>query len=476
MRMGIGRNQNKILFVTTPCHSGVVDVVGRWLPLGFVYLAGAARAAGLDAGIYDARTKNHSFSDIEQTFRKTDASYIAVTAITSTIDVSIKILEAAKAANPHVITILGGIHPTFCYEEVLNATTVVDFVICGEGEATLTELLRTLDDGDDFSGIPGLAFRRDGTVVKTSARPLIGAIDELTAAWDLVEWQDYTYFVIPDSRLGAISTSREGGTDAGREQRRRVRDHRRVVAEIAHLNETYGVNVFLIADEHLTGERGWWEQFLDLLIELGLSIYLLVESRCADIIRDRDIAWKYRKAGVVHMYLPVETTGHAAADDKTALDILRENGIVSEASFIIGLPEETRQSIEYSFRVAQYLNPDNVQFLPLTPWPYSDLYTDVKRYIKVCDYSKYNLIDPVIAPEKMSLLQVDVAIVDCYRKFYMGKLVEVMTMKDVFKRDYLMKAMKLIMGSPFILKKLGMGTLGKVPAKIEEMMAGGHKE
>jgi len=70
----------------------------------------------------------------------------------------------------------------------------------------------------------------------------------------------------------------------------------------------------------------------------------------------------------------------------------------------------------------------------------------------------------------MSLLQVDVAIVDCYRTFYMGKLPEVFSLKDDFKRDYLMKAMKLIMGSSFIIKKLGAGTLGKVPAKLEEMM------
>jgi len=153
------------------------------------------------------------------------------------------------------------------------------------------------------------------------------------------------------------------------------------------------------------------------------------------------------------------------------LDIIHEHGIVSEVSFIVGVPEETRKSIEHTLRTAQYLNPDNVQFLPLTPWPYADIYNDVRQYIRVHDYSKYNLIDPIIEPKKMSLLQVDVAIVDCYRKFYMGKLAEVFTMKDEFKRDYLMKAMKLIMGSSFIIKKLGMGTLGKVPAKIGEMMA-----
>lgn len=72
----------------------------------------------------------------------------------------------------------------------------------------------------------------------------------------------------------------------------------------------------------------------------------------------------------------------------------------------------------------------------------------------------------------MTLQQVDGAIMDCYRRFYMGKLVEIITMKDEFKRNYLMKAMKLIIGSSFIIDKLGMGSLRKLPGKIGGMMTG----
>jgi len=60
------------------------------------------------------------------------------------------------------------------------------------------------------------------------------------------------------------------------------------------------------------------------------------------------------------------------------------------------------------------------------------------------------------------MLQMEIALAECYRKFYMGKIIEVMTMKDDFKRRYMMRATKLFMGSPFILKKLGIGILGKL--------------
>ena len=464
-----------------------MDVVGRWIPLNFVYLAGAARMAGLEAEIYDAMTKDHGYHEIEKHFRLSDASYIATTAITSSINDAVKTLELAKRVNPQVVTILGGVHPTFCYEEVLNSTPAVDYIVCGEGEVTIKELLQALENGSILDDVPGLAFRWNGDIVKTSKRLLTGSVDDLPAAWDLLDWQDYKYFVIPNSRLGAINTCRVCDLDgisysrqSIRENTRRFRDPHKVVSEIVYLYETYGVNVFLITDECPTSDRERWELFLDLVMERNLPIYLLLQTSAADIVRDRDIMWKYRKAGVVHIYIGIETNDQAAVDfiekgldvteGKLALDIINEHGIISEASFVMGFPDETKKSIERTLEQAQYYNPDNVQFLAFTPWPYADMYDDVKQYIRVYDYSKYNLIDPIIEPKRMSLLQVDVAIVDCYRKFYMGKLTEVMTMKDEFKRGYLMRAMKLIMVSPVILKKLGMGTLRKVPAKIEEMM------
>ena len=402
--------------------------------------------------------------------------YVASSAITASINDAVRTLELAKRVNPQVVTLLGGVHPTLCYEEVLTATSAVDYIICGEGEATLRELLQTLEAGGSPDGIPGLAFRRHGEIVTTAPRIVTGSIDDLPAAWDLLQWPEYKYFILPDARLGAINTSRSG-------DQRRSRDPRKVAAEIAHLHETYAIDVFLLADEHPAIDRDSWELLLDLLIERNLPIHLLMQACPADIVRDRDIMPKYRRAGVLHVYVnfaaddqqPLDHSRHGlkVTEGKLALDIIHEHGMVSEASFVVGGPDETKASMEATLQLAQQCNPDNAQFLPLTPWPHDAAYDNVRQYVRVHDYSKYNLIDPVIEPEKMSLVQVDGAIMDCYRRFYMGKLLDVVTMKDTFKRDYLMRAMKLMMVNPFILKKLGMGPLGKVSAKIGDMM---HKE
>lgn len=477
----------KILFVTPPYHCGVTEVAGRWIPLSFVYLAGAARQAGLGAEIYDAMSKDHGYAEMEGRFRASAPDYVASTAITSSITDAIRTLEMAKAVNPAVITILGGSHPTFMYEEVLKSSQAVDYIVCGEGEVTLSELLTALEAGDDPAIVPGIAFRRGEQIVKTAKRCLMGSIDDLPAAWGLLDWDDYTYFVMPGSRLGAIGTSRGCNHDCAFcsqqrlwERSWRARDPQKVAEEVEHLHATYGVNVFLITDEYPTKDRERWESFLDLMIARGLPISFLMETRIPDILRDRDIMWKYRKAGVIHICIGVESADQEALrligkdsnveEAKQAIDSIREQGIVAEASFILGFPDETKKSVEQTVKLAQSLNLDNVQFLAFTPWPYADLYETVRQYIRVYDYSKYNLVDPIVEPANMSMLQIDVAIADCYRKFYMGRMIDVMTMKDEFKRSYLMRAMKLFLGSPFILKKLGIGTIGKASAKIGEMV------
>ncbi|MFC1619941.1 radical SAM protein [Candidatus Neomarinimicrobiota bacterium] len=458
----------KLLLVTPPYHAGVVESAGCWMPLSLVYLAGAARDAGVEVEIYDAMTKQHSLKDMESKLATADPDYLGISTITASLPASLEVLQLAKRLKPHVTTIMGGVHPTFCDEELLEEHgDVIDFIIRGEGELTLPALLGKLIEGHDPPEVRGISFARDNAVIRTPGQPFISDLDSLRVAWDLLEWEDYQYFVIPDSRLAAISTSRGCSHECTFcsqqkfwEQTWRARSPDSVVSEMQMLKEIHGANVFLITDEYPTCDKERWELLLDLIIDRNLDIYLLMETRVEDIIRDEQILDKYRAAGIIHVYIGIEATDQETLDaikkdasaeqSRRAIELIRKHGMISETSFVLGFPWETEQSIEHTLKLAKHYNPDFAHFLAITPWPYADMYDEVKQRIEVYDYAKYNLVEPIIRPNAMSREAVHQAIVDCYKRYYMGKVIDYFNAKDPFVREYLTRSIRLIMNNSFL--------------------------
>jgi len=475
-----------ILFITPPYHCGVVEVAGHWMPLGLVYLAAAARRAGWTPLIYDAMTKRHDYAQIRERINELQPDCVATTAITPTYPDSLELLRSAKDLLPDVITIMGGVHPTFMYEEILQeAPDVVDYIVRGEGEETLEQLLRCLAENREPIDVRGLSFQRDGEIAVTASRPFAKSIELPHDEWDLLDWDAYTYFVIPNSRLAVVSTSRGCSfscTFCSQQkfwkQSWRARGPELAAEEILWLGEKYGANVFLITDEYPTQDQDRWLEFLDRLIAANFDGYLLIETRASDIVRDARMLERYRKAGVIHVYIGLEATDQATLDtinkqldvdeSSECLRLIRAHGMVSETAFVLGFPWETPESIKATLKLSQTYDPDFAHYLAITPWPYADIYEEMKPHIQVHDYRKYNLIDPVVKPERMTLEEVDRAIVNCYRDFYMGKLAQIAVDPDPFRKHYLLTSMRLIMRSSFLKQK--MGSLGRIPAEVDRML------
>ena len=480
-------SKKKILFITPPYHAGVVEVAGKWVPLYLVYLAGAARQAGYHVAIYDAMTKDVGYAEIEQKIRSYKPDFIAASVFTCTSPDAIEVVETAKRVNPAIKTILGGVHASFMYDEMFSLSPGLDFIVRGEGEKTLVELLDAVTKNGDLSRVTGIVYRDQGKLAVTPARPMLENLDNQPMAWDLLDWNDYHYFVIPGSRLGAVDTSRGCDKECtfcsqqkywGRKWRARSPED--IVREMLELRDKYGVNVVLFTDDYPTPDRARWEKLLDLLIEKEVGQYILMETRAADIIRDEDILHKYRKAGIIHIYVGTEATEQKSLDyikkdlsldeSKKALALCRKHGIITETSMILGFPDETEDSIARTLELAMEFNPDMAHFLAIAPWPYSDIYKDLEPYIAVKDYRKYNLIDPIIKPKNMTLEEVDKAIVDCYRAFYMNRYAEMTLLeRDEFKKKYMVTAMKLMMSNSFIKKKIG-ATMGEMPAEVKKIL------
>lgn len=472
----------------TPCyHCGVVESAGRWPNLAFIYMAGELEKAGFEVEIYDAMSKFHTAEQIREHIKEEQPDFVGVTAITATFYAAIDVAKSAKEECPGVTTILGGVHPTFCFEDILTENKQwVDYCVLGEGEITLPELLETHRTGGDLSKVQGIAYRSDGEVQRSQPRPFISDLDSLTPAWHLVKWSDYPLYFIEDSTVAIVSSSRGCvyscifcSQHKFWKSSYRQRDATKFVEEIEHLVKEYGINVFFIADEYPTQDRKRWEKILDLLIEKKLDIHILLETCAQDIVRDRDILHRYREAGILFIYIGVEATTDAKLKEfkkqtrfgtsKEALRLVKEAGMIVESSLILGSPSETPESIEETMQLAYEYDSDFMHFLFLAPWPYADMYESLKPHIESYDYSKYNLVEPVIKPIAMTRDELFKQGLNCYKNYYMRKLPQWATMKgNDLKRSCLIKGMKAIMQNSFL--KDHMTGLGGMPAGVLKLI------
>jgi len=144
-----------------------------------------------------------------------------------------------------------------------------------------------------------------------------------------------------------------------------------------------------------------------------------------------------------------------------------------EASFMIGFPEETWDTIKQTANEAARINPDIAVFPVLTPMPYTSLWDEVHDRIRVWDYSKYNISTPIIEPYEMSLNDVMIALGRCYMTFYANKMSEILALPEGFKRSYMLSAMKVMMrdyGESFDFLGIGREKVGAIPKKMAEAM------
>ncbi|PKQ29450.1 MAG: B12-binding domain-containing radical SAM protein [Actinobacteria bacterium HGW-Actinobacteria-10] len=461
---------SRILFVVPPYTCWGVQQMGNWPPLQLTYAAGAALSAGHEARVFDAMNKKATFDDIRgliESYRPDfvmTLDYLPVSGSisTATVPAALRVLTIAKQVNPDITTIIGGPHPTFMYEEILtDENNRADYVVRGEPERTLVDLMSAVPEGT-AGGVNGLAFLGGGELVVTPERQHIDDLDSLEPAWHLLDWEDYHYNTYPWGRMASVLTSR--GCMMGCSfcaQRRfwrgewRARDPKKVVAEMRHLVEVHGVEHITLIDAYPTYDRDRWERILDLLIEADLGVTLLMETRVEDILRDEDILHKYRAAGVIHLYVGAESStdelleslnkGTTVDQNQRALALCREHDIMTEASFMIGFPTETWESIQKTSEVAIRLNPDIAVFPVLTPMPFTPLWEEMRDRIRITDYSLYNLVTPIIEPYEMSLEDITVALGRCYMTFYARKMKDVLALPDGFRREYMLSAMKTMM-------------------------------
>ena len=454
----------RIVFVHPNYHSGGAEIAGNWPPAWVAYLAGALKSAGFDdVHFIDAMTNNISDDSLHQQLADLQPDVVGTTAITPSIYVAEEVLKIAQSAAPNALRVLGGVHATFMYRQVLSEAPWIDVIVRGEGEEILIALMHAVQAGEwpkNRRKIKGLAYIEGGEIVATPAAPTVKELDAITPDWSLLEWEKYIY--VPLNRRVAIPSMARGCpfTCSFCSQWKfwrdyRVRDPKKVVDEIEDLVENHGVGFFILADEEPTINRRKFIEFCNELIARNLPdrVQWGINTRVTDIMRDKELLGLYRKAGLVHVSLGTEAAAQmkldqfnketTVAQNKEAIRLLREADIFTEAQFIVGLDNETPETLEETYRMAWDWQPDLANWSMYTPWPFTPLFQELRDQVEVFDYSKYNFVTPIMKPKSMTRGALLEGVLKNYRRFYMKKALFHYPWRGTgYRRKYLLGCLK----------------------------------
>ncbi len=436
----------KILFVEPPRDFWFV--MGEYMPppFGIIQLAAylEREVDNIDIEVFDCTALGVEWKGIQRKIESFKPDIVASSAFaTCTVYRVVRTLEIAKKTDPEILTITGGQHFTATAQESLETYPEIDVIVRGEGEETLTELVKNVNDQSRFSSIKGISFRYQGQILHNPARPLIQDLHKLPypGYHFVIDLVDKYHFAAMAGRKAPYALV-EGARGCSHNctfcsQWRhwggvcRMKSPERIADEIEFCYNQYGSRfIWLTDDDFGPGNRA--DQLSSELLkrDIGDDLMLFVQWRCDDIIKNRDSLLKMRKAGLYWVMAGVESPRASTletfrkditADEASeAVKLLKENDIFAHAMFVIGDRKDTSESIQKLRVFANELDPDFAIFTVLTPFHGTEIYHEAKKngWIEDFNLSHYDMAHAIMPTETLSRIELQEELYDCYRSFY----------------------------------------------------------
>ena len=435
----------KILFVEPP--KDFWFVMGEYLPppYGILQLASYVEAhnKNVEISVLDCQAERLDWSGFERRIESFQPDVVAPSALATCDTYTVlRTLEVAKKVNPKIKTVVGGRHFSATAQESLEQYPEIEMVVRGEGEQTLSELLRTLEEGRPLSEVEGVSFRHLGKTVHTPDRPLIENLDMLPfPGYHFVEqnMKNYHFTLMAGAKRYALVEASRGcphrctfcsqwrfwrGTW-------RSKSPKRIVDEFEYCYREFGTEFLWLTDDNfgLGSKAG---ELCDEIIGRGIGedIMWFLQARCDDIIENNELLPRMRKAGNLWMLVGLESHSRETLDSfhkgidpsrgKQAMDLLKKNGILAQATFIIGDRKDSHKTMQEFRNYVNDVDPDISIFMILTPFPGAELYETARqrKWIEDDNWADYDMVHAIMPTEYMSREEVQEELYNCYRSFY----------------------------------------------------------
>jgi anaerobic magnesium-protoporphyrin IX monomethyl ester cyclase len=377
----------KVLLVNPPLQNLSNRIgVGFHLPLGLLMVGGPLVDDGHEVELLDADALMLSVAQTarEVVARRPHVLMVGHSGSVSANPVSLRLFAAVKGLSPDVVTVYGGLYPTFAHWDLIANHRPVDIVARGEGEEVGRRVVAALEGGmATLDSVAGITWRSAGSdVVANPSQHLIENLDDYRVGWELADWSLYRGFGFPGSMAG-VQFSR--GCDhvctyCGQRPfwgRWRHRSIESFTADLELLHREHGVRSIWIADENWGADREEFLGVLTAIADLPFRLEIFCSLCAADVVRDADALDLYRRAGIRFVLMGIESDDeeilrrirkdnpHEVAC--RAISLLREHGILSVANYVYGLRPETAGTMFRTLRRIRQADPDFLNALYLCP-------------------------------------------------------------------------------------------------------------
>lgn len=390
----------KLFFIAPPgsllLDYGKLASVATELPwLGMAYAAAATRAAGHNVCLKDYQAAREGFEKVEQDIREINPDVILMANFITNTERCLKIAGIAKSVNPKIKVILGGPQPTIFPEQSISHD-LVDAITFREAEISLCRLLQVImEPKSAWKDVPGIVYKDNGEYVKTLDQPLIDDMDSIPMpALDLYPMDKYFPAIyIHGKRVGNYVTSRgcpyectycEAKMTFGRTFRFHSTD--RVIADVRHMTHEFGFDSYQFYDDIFTTNRKRVIDLCEGFLRENLKIKWMCWTRTNLV--DPELMKLMKRAGCYMIFFGCESgnqemlnrikKGLTVEQNYKGIKIVKDSGLKTFSSFMIGLPGETKAQIMDTIDFTKKSGLDYASIFLMEPYPGTEIYADAE--------------------------------------------------------------------------------------------------
>ena len=357
------------------------ETTEKWPPLGLLSLSASIRLHRPHdrVKVVDAFCRDMSVDDLLQEVLEESPEVLGLNCSTHTFRETIEVMERVSERLPECILILGGYHATFTAEQILRRYRFIDYIIKGEGENVIVQLLNSLEGGSDPRNVDGISYLKNGDYIDNPLT-LIEDLDGLPPL-DRSELGDLHYgyvhqgipltfgkFTTVISSRGCPYDCQYCSCSSFSLRRWRKRSPENVVEELERLYlEGYKSVVFV--DDNFTQDKSRAMRICELILEKRIDISLYCEGRVNNA--SRELLSKMKEAGFDVIFFGAESASPHVLEFynkkirpeqiEEAVQNAKDANMMVITSFIMGAPVESEDDLQQTVDFIQRLRPHAVE-------------------------------------------------------------------------------------------------------------------